>query len=82
MKRDEQNAFREIWRTSVDPKDKQIEASVPAFHPHVIEIERNGDSALKLDLLFLGEGYTATEQDKCQKDIPQADRGSVFLFAV
>ncbi len=80
MKRDSQNAFREIWRTAVDPKGMSIDASKPPLSPHVIEIERNGDPALKLDLLFLGEGYNSAEQEKCEKDIRRLTEG-VFSYS-
>jgi IgA Peptidase M64/Peptidase M64 N-terminus len=80
LKRDAQNAFREIWRTIVDPKDKQIDASTPPFHPLVLEVEKNGGPALKLDLLFLGEGYSSAEQDKCERDIRRLTEG-VFSYS-
>jgi len=73
--RDTQNAFQEIWKTTVDPNDKHIDSSPPPLHPHVIRIQDNGDPALKLDLLFLGEGYTASEQGKCEKDIHRLTEG-------
>lgn len=79
-KRDAQNQFREIWTTKVDPADKHIDSSKPAFSPHVIAIQNNGDPALKLDLLFLGEGYTATEESKCEKDIRRLTDG-VFSYS-
>ena len=79
-KRDPQNAFREIWSTNIDPKNKNIDTSKPPFSGRVLEIEKNGDSALKVDLLFLGEGYTAAEQDKCEKDVRRLAEG-VFTFS-
>jgi hypothetical protein len=75
MKRDPQNKFREIWTTTVDPKDKTIDASQPALSPPVIAIQKHGDPALKVDLLFLGEGYTAAEEAKCEKDIRRLTEG-------
>ena len=74
-KRDAQNAFREIWTTTIDPKDKTIDSSRPAFPGHVIAIQNNGDPALKVDLLFLGEGYSASEQEKCEKDTRRLTEG-------
>jgi len=53
LKRDAKNVFREIWTTTIDPKDKQIDTSAPVFHPHVIAIERNGDPAQKTRSAFL-----------------------------
>jgi len=80
MKRDPQNKFREIWKTTVDPKDKIIDGSQPALSPTVIAIEKHGDPAVKLDLLFLGEGYTAAEEGKCEKDIRRLTDG-VFSYS-
>jgi hypothetical protein len=79
-KRDPQNKFREIWATTVDPKDKTIDLSPPAVSPAVLAIEKHGDPAVKLDLLFLGEGYTAAEEGKCEKDIRRLTDG-VFSYS-
>jgi hypothetical protein len=79
-KRDLQNVFREIWSTNIDPKGKNIDTSKPPFSGRVLEIEKNGDPALKVDLLLLGEGYTAAEQDKCEKDVRRLAEG-VFTFS-
>jgi IgA Peptidase M64/Peptidase M64 N-terminus len=73
-KRDAQNTFREIWTTTIDPRDKGIYASKPPFAGKVIQIQKNGDPSVKVDLLFLGEGYDAVEQDKCEK-APSPDSG-------
>lgn len=74
-KRDAQNVFREIWTTTIDPKNKSVDASKPPFTGKVIEIEKNGDPSVQVDLLFLGEGYNATEQDKCERDIRRLSDG-------
>jgi hypothetical protein len=79
-KRDAQNAFREVWSTNIDPHDKYVDTSKPASPGRVLAIERNGDPALKLDLLFLGEGYTAAELDKCEKDVRRLAEG-LFTFS-
>jgi hypothetical protein len=79
-RRDPQNLFREVWSTNIDPHDKYIDKSKPASPGRIIEIEENGDPALKVDLLFLGEGYTAAELDKCEKDVRRLAEG-VFNFS-
>ncbi len=67
-KRDAQNAFREIWSLIVDPKDIFIDrAKLPAPGP-LIEIEKNGDPATKVDFLLIGDGYTAAERGKFERD--------------
>jgi hypothetical protein len=78
-KRDAQNAFREIWSINIDPHDKYIDTSRPPSPGRVLAIEENGESALKVDLLFLGEGYIAAELDKCEKDVRRLAEG-VFTF--
>ena len=67
-KRDAQNAFVEVWSTVVDPKDPFIDTARPASPGPLLAIEKNGDPALKVDLLILGDGYTAAERAKCEKD--------------
>lgn len=67
-KRDKQNNFQEIWTTVVDPKDIFIDRSRTAAPGRVIPVQRMGDSATKVDLLILGDGYTAREQVKFERD--------------
>jgi hypothetical protein len=78
-KRDPRNAFREVWTLTVDPSDKFVARDVPA--PAVgalIKLHESGDSAQKLDLLVLGDGYTAGERNKFERD---ARRLVAVLFA-
>lgn len=77
-KRDAQNAFHEIWTFNVDPKDMFIDTSKPPQAGPLIEIEKHGDPADKVDFLILGDGYSASERDKCEKD---ARRLKDILFA-
>jgi hypothetical protein len=77
-KRDAANAFREIWLTIIDPKDIFIDSSKPRSPGPLIEIEKNGDSASKVDFLILGDGYTSSEMKKFESD---ARRLSEMLFA-
>ena len=74
-KRGQQNTFQEIWKTTIDPKDKNIDSTSPKFQPQVTQIQNNGNPESKLDLLFLGEGYGASEQEKCEKDIRRLTEG-------
>jgi hypothetical protein len=68
-KRDEQNLFREVWSVVVNPKDMFVDRSKPATDPGaLITIQKNGDSAKKVDFLIIGDGYTAAERGKCEKD--------------
>ena len=79
-KRDAQNAFREVWSTSIDPHDKRIDTSRPPSPGRVLSLEHNGDPAHKVDLLLLGDGYTAAELDKCENDVRRLAQG-VFTFS-
>jgi hypothetical protein len=76
-KRDAQNAFREVWAFNLDPKDIFVNAARPTRGGSVIEIEKHGDPSAKLDFLILGDGYTAGERTKFEKD---AQRLTKVLF--
>jgi hypothetical protein len=76
-KRDARNQFREIWATSIDPQDIFISKAKIAAPARVLEIERNGESSAKVDLLILGDGYTASESAKFEQD---ARRLTAILF--
>jgi hypothetical protein len=67
-KRDERNNFREIWRFEVDPSDKFVQRGVRTPAGPIIEIQRAGEPAAKLDLLILGDGYTNAERSKFERD--------------
>jgi hypothetical protein len=62
-KRGEQNRFAEVWRMRIDPNDYLVHRESAAYAEHVVAIENNGDPATKVDLLLLGDGYTAGEQE-------------------
>jgi hypothetical protein len=78
-KRDSNNAFREIWSTLVDPAGMFVDPSKPPSPGPLLEIERHGPPAEKIDFLILGDGYTAAERAKFEKD---ARRLTELLFAV
>jgi hypothetical protein len=78
-KRDKANAFREIWSTLVDPSDMFVDTSKPPSPGPLLEIEKHGPSAQKIDFLILGDGYTAAERGKFEKD---ARRLTEILFSV
>jgi IgA Peptidase M64/Peptidase M64 N-terminus len=77
-KRDAANAWKDVWTTTVDPKDPLVDTSVPDPPGEVIEIEKNGPPAEKVDLLILGDGYTVAERPKFETD---AKRLVAHLFA-
>ncbi|MET0626238.1 MAG: IgA Peptidase M64 [Pyrinomonadaceae bacterium] len=77
-KRDAQNLFREVWVTTVDPKDIFIDRSTRKSPAPLVEIQRSGDPSTKVDFLILGDGYTAAEAAKFERD---ARRMTEVLFA-
>jgi hypothetical protein len=77
-KRDARNAFREVWSLLVDPADPFLDASAPPSPGPLLEIEKHGPPAEKVDFLILGDGYTAAERGKFEKD---ARRLAEILFA-
>jgi hypothetical protein len=67
--RDDQKAtWKEIWKTIVDPADKFVDRSRPPSPGALTELQKMGDPATKVDLLVLGDGYTAAERPKFEKD--------------
>ena len=78
-KRDRQNAFREVWSVVLDPADPTIDRSAPPAAYKVWAVLKNGDPREKLDLLMLGDGYTAGEMEKWHRD---AQRMAALLLEV
>ena len=62
-KRGDDNSFAEIWRTRLDPADYLVHREQASWRDQVVAIENNGDPATKVDLLLLGDGYTAAERE-------------------
>ena len=77
-KRDARNAFREVWTLVVDPADMFVDPSAPPAPGALLALQRSGDPAAKVDVLILGDGYTAAERPKFEKD---ARRLMDLLFA-
>lgn len=68
-KRDAANRFKDIWSFTLDPADKFIVRNVaPANSGALIELHKAGPPEDKLDLLVLGDGYTAAERGKFEQD--------------
>ena len=63
-KRGPGNVFIEIWRIRLDPADVLVHRESARFTGEVVAIHESGDPATKVDLLLLGDGYTAEEHDK------------------
>jgi hypothetical protein len=67
-KRDARNVFRDVWSLAVDPSDKFIEKGIRVAAGPLVKIHESGDPSQKLDLLILGDGYTAAERGKFERD--------------
>lgn len=77
-KRDAANQFEEVWRLSIDPTDYMHHEEKALYADQVVAIVNNGDPAQKVDLLLLGDGYTAAEHDAF---IAKAHEMADVLFA-
>ncbi len=62
-KRGPGNVFVEVWRIKLDPADVLTHHESAMFAEHVVAIHKSGDPANKVDLLLMGDGYTAEEQE-------------------
>lgn len=67
-KRDAKNIFRDVWTVTVDPSDKFVLRNTALPAGALIKLHESGDPAAKLDFLILGDGYTAPERSKFERD--------------
>ena len=72
-------AFQEVWSVPVDPGSPLVDRAPPPAAARVWAVVENGPPADKVDLLLLGDGYTAGEMEKWHRD---AKRMAELLFAV
>ncbi len=79
LKERDASGFPEVWKTVVDPRNKFVDRARPPSPGPLMELQKMGEPAVKVDLLVLGDGYTAAERTKFQKD---ARRFIEALFAV
>ena len=70
LKRGAQQAFAPVWTTRVDPADPTVDRTAPPRQA-LVKIERHGNPADKVDVLLLGDGYTAGE---CATKFPRDAR--------
>ena len=77
--RDAANAFAPLWTVRIDPGDLAVERVAWPARGKLIAIHHSGDSATKVDLLILGDGYAADELGKFEQ---QARALSAHLFSV
>ena len=78
-KRDPDGDYKEVWRYAIDPADPFIDRSTSA-RQELLEIEKHGDPRGKVDILLLGDGYTAAD---CRRTFrTHARRAADALFAL
>lgn len=78
-KRDRHNLFREVWSLRVDARAAEVDRTSLATAPQPWAVMQNGPPRDKVDLLLMGDGYTAEELPKWHRD---ARRLAETLFAV
>ena len=76
-KRGPDGLFHEAWSTAVDPRDQGVDRTGPPAGRAWAVLE-NGPPSRKVDLLLLGDGYTAAEMGKWHAD---AKRLTDLLFS-
>jgi len=68
-KRDVKNNFVPIWSTTIDPKARTVNPAVLASSYKTFTYFENGKTNNHVDIVILGDGYTAAEMDKFHKDV-------------
>lgn len=78
IKKRRDGAWHELWSTTIDPHSRYVtQVDLPPSGT-VWTLFENGPTAQKVDLLLLGDGYTAAETEKFHAD---AQRLTGQLFA-
>ena len=69
-KRNKENNLSEVYSTEIDPEDLYIIKDKPADrNAKVYRSHFSGDPHKKVDVVIMGDGYTANEQKKFEKDL-------------
>ncbi len=77
-RRQPDQSFKEIWSLTIDPKSRFVDRP-PSPTGDVFAVLESGEPPAKVDLVILGDGYTANQRDKFQSD---ARRVADYLFSV
>jgi hypothetical protein len=75
--RNRSGAFIKSWSGTFDPASIYTDPGNP-YKFESVDLEINGSTADKVDILFLAEGYTAEEMDKFLED---ARRSAGYIFS-
>lgn len=76
--RGRENNFHEIFSQEIDPASIYIVKEQPDPAVKVFEVLKNGSPSEKVDVVFVGEGYTANEEAKFKADL---DRFTAVFFS-
>lgn len=68
-KRNANNDFEVIWEYEIDPLSRAVNPADISGKYKVWDYMINGSSQEKVDIVILGDGYTADEMDKFHKDV-------------
>ncbi len=67
-KRNAENKFKQVWSTDIDPSSRQVNPASKTHREKVDVILDNGPVCNKLDIVILGDGYSAEEMEKFRHD--------------
>lgn len=77
--RDKYNLGHPIFRQTIDPLDYHIIRESMQSNDYIVTVMKNGDPHDKVDLVFLGEGYTREQQTKFETDVK---KNVQYLFEI
>jgi hypothetical protein len=77
--RDKRNLLHPVFDQIIDPADYHILRERAAADDWIYEARVAGDPHDKVDVVFLAEGYTASDRDKFKADV---DRMTAALFGI
>lgn len=77
-KRNASNTFDVIWTMDIDPASRKVNPAERDHPEQVLLIQDNGPAAKKVDIVLLGDGYSANEMEKFHSD---AKRMSEILLS-
>ena len=68
-KRDNANSFHELWSTVIDPASRFVNKADLKPAGKVWSVFKNGEPSQKVDLVVLGDGYSAADMEKFHNDV-------------
>ncbi|MFH0892968.1 MAG: M64 family metallopeptidase [Bacteroidota bacterium] len=74
--RDKKNLFQKVWEYPIDPASIYVSKEKRFVYPS-FDVLKNGDPAVKVDLVIIPDGYTKDEMELFKKD---CEKFSKYLF--